>query len=233
MNSLFVRRVSTLTILIAVLGFSACGIAGKDALAVQLPNPVVDAPLANASGQQTAVLAGGCFWGIQLVYQHVKGVTAVTSGYSGGTAKNPDYELVSTGTTGHAESVKINYDPSQITYGELLKIYFSVAHDPTQLDRQGPDVGTQYRSAIFYTDSDQQRIALAYIDQLQKAKIYSQPIVTKVDPFTAFYPAEDYHQNYATLHPHSPYIMINDLPKLSNLKTTFPALYRPEKAPAD
>ena len=233
MNDLLVRRFATLFIAVAVTGFSACGLAGKDAQTVQLPDPAVDTPLAKTSGQQTAVLAGGCFWGIQLVYQHVKGVSSATSGYSGGTANNADYELVSTGTTGHAESVKITYDPSQISYGQLLKIYFSVAHDPTQLNRQGPDAGTQYRSAIFYTNPEQQRIAQAYIDQLQSAKVYSQPIVTKVAPLSAFYPAEDYHQNYATLHPHSPYIMINDLPKLADLKATLPALYRTEQAPSN
>lgn len=228
MNDIFVRRIATLFIAAAVTGFSACGLAGKDAQTVQLPDPAVDAPLAKAKGQQTAVLAGGCFWGIQLVYQHVKGVTSATSGYSGGSANNADYKLVSTGTTGHAESVKITYDPSQISYGQLLKIYFSVAHDPTQLNRQGPDVGTQYRSAVFYTDAEQQRIAQAYIDQLQSTKVYSQPIVTKVVPLSAFYPAEEYHQDYATRHPHEPYIMFNDLPKLANFKVTFPALYRTE-----
>lgn len=232
MNDLFVRRFVAVLIAAAVTGFSACGLAGKDAQTVQLPDPTVDTPLAKTSGQQTAVLAGGCFWGIQLVYQHVKGVSSATSGYSGGTANNADYKLVSTGTTSHAESVKITYDPSQISYGQLLKIYFSVAHDPTQLNRQGPDVGTQYRSAIFYSDSEQQRIAQAYIDQLQSAKVYSRSIVTKVVPLSAFYPAEDYHQDYATRHPSEPYIMFNDLPKLANFKVTFPALYRTEEAPS-
>ena len=232
MYDLFVRRFATLFIAAAVTGFSACGLAGKDAQTVQLPDPAVDAPLAKTSGRQTAVLAGGCFWGIQLVYQHVKGVTSATSGYAGGASNNADYKLVSTGTTGHAESVKVTYDPSQITYGQLLKIYFSVAHDPTQLNRQGPDVGTQYRSAIFYNDAEQQRIAQAYIDQLQSAKAYSRTIVTKVAPLSAFYPAEDYHQDYATLHPHEPYIMFNDLPKLANFKAVFPARYRTEEAPS-
>jgi len=232
MNDLFVRRIATLFIAVAVTGFSACGLAGKDAQTVQLPDPAVDAPLAKIRGQQTAVLAGGCFWGIQLVYQHVKGVTSATSGYSGGSTNNAHYALVSTGTTGHAESVKITYDPSQISYGQLLKIYFSVAHDPTQLNRQGPDAGTQYRSAIFYTDGEQQRIAQAYINQLQNAKVYSQPIATKVVALSAFYPAEGYHQDYATRHPREPYIMFNDLPKLANFKVTFPALYRTEEAPS-
>ena len=232
MKDLFGSRFTNLLIAAAVMGFSACGVAGKEAQTAQLPDPAVDAPLAKTKGQQTAVLAGGCFWGIQLVYQHVKGVTSATSGYSGGSANNADYKLVSTGTTGHAESVKITYDPSQISYGQLLKIYFSVAHDPTQLNRQGPDAGTQYRSAVFYTDGEQQRIAQAYINQLQSAKVYSQPIVTKVVPLSAFFPAEEYHQDYATLHPHEPYIMINDLPKLANLKATYPALYQAEEAPS-
>ena len=232
MNNLFVRRIAILFIAATALGFSACGLAGKDPETVQLPDPAVDAPLAKTSGRQTAVLAGGCFWGIQLVYQHVKGVTSATSGYSGGSAKSAHYELVSTGTTGHAESVKITFDPSQISYGQLLKIYFSVAHDPTQLNRQGPDVGTQYRSAIFYTDAEQQRIAQAYIDQLQNAKVFSRPIVTKVALLSAFYPAEEYHQDYATLHPNSPYIVINDLPKLAGLKATFPGLYKAKEAPS-
>jgi peptide-methionine (S)-S-oxide reductase len=230
MNNLFGHRIAILVIAAAVMGFSAYGLAGKNAQTVQLPDPAVDAPLAKTSGRQTAVLAGGCFWGVQLVYQHVKGVTSATSGYSGGSANNADYKLVSSGTTGHAESVKITYDPSQISYGQLLKIYFSVAHDPTQLNRQGPDTGTQYRSAIFYTDAEQQKIAQSYINQLQSAKVYSQPIVTKVVPLSAFYPAEGYHQDYATLHPHEPYIMFNDLPKLANFKATFPGLYQTKEA---
>jgi len=232
MSNLFVRHLATLFMVMAVSEFSACSYAGSEAQAVRLPNPEVDAPLAKTGGQQTAVFAGGCFWGMQLVYQHVKGVTSATSGYSGGSAQHADYELVSTGTTGHAESVKITYDPSKISYGQLLKIYFSVAHDPTQLNRQGPDVGTQYRSEIFYTSTEQQKIAQAYLDQLQNAKIYSGPIVTKLAPLSGFYPAEAYHQDYATLHPQNPYIRINDLPKLSNLKATFPRLFQTAKAPS-
>ncbi len=160
------------------------------------------------------MFAGGCFWGVDAVFKHVKGVTGVTSGYSGGAAKTAQYELVGTGATGHAESVQVVYDPSQVTYGQLLKVFFSVAHDPTELNRQGPDVGTQYRSAIFYADPDQLRVAKAYVAQLDAAKAFSQPIVTQVAPLNAFYPAEDYHQNYLAHHPENMYIVINDLPKL-------------------
>ena len=191
-----------------------------------LPNPAVDSPRAATSTDQTAVISGGCFWGIQAVFQHVKGVKSATSGYSGGSAKAADYELVSTGTTGHAESVQITYDPSQITYGQLLKIFFSVAHDPTQLNRQGPDSGTQYRSAIFYANEEQKRIAEAYIAQLQQAKSFARPIVTQVAPFKGFYAAEAYHQNYATLHPDDPYIAVNDAPKVDHLREQFPDLYK-------
>ncbi|HEX6503959.1 MAG TPA: peptide-methionine (S)-S-oxide reductase MsrA [Terriglobales bacterium] len=193
--------------------------------ATLVPSPAVDAPLASAKSQETAVIAGGCFWGIQAVFQHVKGVVSATSGYSGGAAKNAEYELVSTGDTGHAESVKITYDPSQITYGQLLRIFFSVAHDPTELNRQGPDTGSQYRSVIFYANADQQRIAAAYVDQLIKANVFPRPIVTQVVALTAFYPAEAYHQDYAARHPDSPYIMFNDAPKVANLRQQFPDLY--------
>jgi peptide-methionine (S)-S-oxide reductase len=190
-----------------------------------LPSPAVDASLAKTNSPATAVVAGGCFWGIQAVFQHVKGVISATSGYSGGSAKNAEYELVSTGDTGHAESVKIVYDPSQITYGELLKVFFSVAHDPTELNRQGPDTGTQYRSAIFYGNDEQKHIAQAYIAQLEQAKVFPHRIVTQVAPLTAFYPAEAYHQDYAARHPDNPYIMINDAPKVANLQKQFPDLY--------
>jgi peptide-methionine (S)-S-oxide reductase len=189
------------------------------------PDPTVDDSLAAKSGQQTAVISGGCFWGIQLVFQHVKGVVSATAGYSGGSAKTAEYETVSTRTTGHAESVKIVYDPSKVTYGQLLKVFFSVAHDPTELNRQGPDTGTQYRSAIFYADPDQQRIADAYIAQLNQADVFRHKVVTQVVPLQAFYPAESYHQNYAVHNPDNPYIMINDLPKLDNLKKWLPNLY--------
>src|SRR5450755_1284042 len=190
-----------------------------------LPDPATDVPKAATKGQATAVFAGGCFWGVDAVFKHVKGVTSATSGYAGGASKTAQYELVSTGATGHAESVQVVYDPSQITYGQLLRVFFSVAHDPTELNRQGPDVGTQYRSAIFYADPDQQRVAKAYIAQLQGAKSFSQPIVTEVAPLNTFYAAEDYHQDYLAHHPENMYIVINDLPKLAQLRKQFPDLY--------
>src|ERR1700692_1202555 len=181
---------------------------------------------ASASRSESAVFAGGCFWGVQAVFEHVKGVKSATSGYSGGQVKSPSYEVVSMDVTGHAESVQVTYDPSQITYGQLLMIYFSVAHDPTQLNRQGPDTGTQYRSAIFYANDEQKHIADDYIAQLNSAAVYSRPIVTKVVQFEAFYPAEDYHQDYLKKNPGNPYIVFNDLPKLKRLQKEFPALYR-------
>ena len=219
---------SRFILLFAVMVVVFSGVMGVRASdrALALPSPAVDSSLAKTNSQATAVVAGGCFWGIQAVFQHVKGVVSATSGYSGGAAKNPSYELVSTGDTGHAESVKIVYDPAQITYGELLKVFFSVAHDPTEINRQGPDTGTQYRSAIFYGTEEQKRIAEAYIAQLEQAKVFPQRIVTQVMPLTAFYPAEAYHQDYATRHPDNPYIMINDAPKVANLKKAFPDLYR-------
>jgi peptide-methionine (S)-S-oxide reductase len=192
---------------------------------IAIPDPMIDAPLAAAKGEQTAILAGGCFWGIQAVYQHIKGVIDVKAGYCGGSASTAHYETVSTGKTGHAESVRIKYDPSQISYGQLLKVFFSVAHDPTELNRQGPDYGTQYRSAIFCSDEDQKRIAQAYIDQLNRAKIFERPIVSVVAVGSSFYQAEAYHQDYATNHPDEPYIRINDLPKVANLRKQFPNLY--------
>ena len=190
-----------------------------------LPAPAIDIPAASAKSPQTAVFAGGCFWGVEAVFRHVKGVTKAVSGYAGGGAKSADYELVSTGMTGHAESVEVTYDPAQVSYGELLRIFFSVAHDPTQLNRQGPDSGTQYRSAIFYVSDDQKRVAQAYIEQLGQAKAYSSPIVTQVAALPAFYAAEAYHQNYLALHPTQPYIVYNDLPKLAQLKQQFPERY--------
>jgi peptide-methionine (S)-S-oxide reductase len=186
----------------------------------------VDAPLASARGEQTAVVAGGCFWGVEAVFEHVKGVTNVTSGYAGGAGNTASYETVSEGASGHAESVRITYDPSQITYGQLLKIFFAVAHDPTQLNRQGPDMGTQYRSAIFYANEEQKRIALAYIEQLNKARAFKYPIVTQVSALDSFYEAEGYHQDYAARHPNDSYIVINDLPKVANLRKQFPNVYR-------
>ena len=181
--------------------------------------------MAKSKSEQTAVVAGGCFWGIQAVFQHVRGVINATSGYSGGAANTAEYEMVSTGDTGHAESVKITYDPSQITYGQLLRVFFSVAHDPTQLNRQGPDSGTQYRSVIFYNSDEQKRIAEAYIAQLDKASVFQRPIVTQVVPLSAFYPAEAYHQDYAANHPTNAYIVYNDAPKVAHLHQQFPELY--------
>lgn len=207
----------------SLLGATACN--AKASAAPGVPAPEVDAPRATTPGKQTAVVSGGCFWGVQAVFQHVKGVISATSGYSGGSAKTAEYETVSTGETGHAESVQIVYDPSQVTYGELLRVFFSVAHDPTQLNRQGPDEGTQYRSSIFFSNDEQKKIAEAYIAQLDHEKVFPRPIVTKVVPLQAFYAAEAYHQNYAALHPNQPYIMFNDAPKVEHLKQQFPDLY--------
>ena len=193
--------------------------------ATTIVDPTVDDSLTSKSSQQTAVLAGGCFWGMQLLFEHVRGVVAVTAGYSGGSAKSAEYETVSRGRTGHAESVKVIYDPSQITFGRLLKVFFSVAHDPTELNRQEPDEGTQYRSVIFYTDENQLKIASAYIDQLDQAKVFRHKIVTQLTPLNAFYPAEAYHQDYAIHHPTSEYIMDNDLPKVDHLRKQLPDLY--------
>lgn len=228
MQSPNIGRAIALTVILGLLAWTAFRALGARPPATPtgpFPKPTVDAPLATAKGQQTAVLAGGCFWGVQAVFEHLKGVISVTSGYSGGYVKSPSYESVSMGVTGHAESVSIVYDPSQITYGQLLMVYFSVAHDPTQWNRQGPDTGSQYRSAIFYSTEEQKRIAEAYISQLQAAKVYSGKIVTKVEPFKAFYPAEAYHQDYLKQNLDNPYIVYNDLPKLANLKKQCPALY--------
>jgi peptide-methionine (S)-S-oxide reductase len=221
--STFFSRLSAIIFTFMFAGVIACSAADRPATAV--PGPTVDAPVAAAKSQQTAVLSGGCFWGIQAVFQHVKGVINATSGYSGGSAMTAQYEIVSTGVTGHAESVKITYDPSQITYGQLLRVFFSVAHDPTELNRQGPDEGTQYRSSIWYANDEQKRIAEAYVTQLDKAKVFSGPIVTKVVPFKGFYAAEGYHQNYATIHPDDPYIVYNDAPKVVHLRQQLPELY--------
>ena len=209
---------------VAALGaVQACGAASGG---TPVPAPASDIPASSAAAAQTAVFAGGCFWGVDAVYRHVKGVTNVVSGYAGGTSKTADYETVSTGTTGHAASVQVTYDPSQVSYGELLRVFFSVAHDPTQLNRQGPDYGKQYRSAIFTTTDEQQRVAKAYIDQLNQAKVFGSPIVTEVVALPAFYPAESYHQNYLALHRNQPYIVYNDLPKLAALKQQFPDRYK-------
>jgi len=212
-------------VLIAALALAA-PLAARAEPAVAIPPPALD-ETAPAPGLETAVIAGGCFWGIQAVYQHVKGVTNAVSGYAGGTRKDADYETVSSGTTGHAESVRVTFDPRVVSYGQILQIYFSVAHDPTQLNRQGPDSGTQYRSEIFPQSAEQQTIARAYIAQLDAAHVYKSPIVTKTGSMkAAFFPAEAYHQDYATLHPYQPYIMFNDAPKVANLKAAFPALWR-------
>jgi len=210
------------TLAAGMAGFAlACGTAAAGAF----PEPAADTPKASTSSQATAVFAGGCFWGVEAVFKHVKGVSTSTSGYSGGAASTAKYMMVGSGMTGHAESVEVKYDPSQVTYGQLLRVFFAVAHDPTQLNRQGPDWGTQYRSVIFYASPEQERVAKAYIAQLDAAKVFGKPIVTELTPLKAFYPAEDYHQNYLALHPNEPYIVFNDLPKLAALKSDLPELY--------
>jgi len=196
---------------------------GAEAPVIIAP-PAVDNPKA-VGPPQTAVLAGGCFWGVQGVFEHVRGVQKVIAGYAGGDRASAQYETVSSGDTGHAESVKIVFDPAQVSYGQLLQIAFSVVHDPTQLNRQGPDVGSQYRSVVFYGDDEQKRIAESYIAQLEKAHAFSRPIVTRVDPLKGFYPAEDYHQDYLYHNPNVPYIAMFDIPKVQNFKRTFPELY--------
>ncbi len=195
--------------------------------AVSIPPPAVDNPK-QPGAPQTAVLAAGCFWGVQGVFEHVRGVRKVVSGYAGGERNTAQYYTVSTGTTGHAESVMITFDPEQISYGQLLQIAFAVVHDPTQLNRQGPDSGSQYRSAIFYANADQQRIAQSYIAQLNEAHAFPRPIATRLEPLKGFYPAEGYHQDYLVNHPNVPYIEYNDLPKVENLERAFPALYNPQ-----
>jgi peptide-methionine (S)-S-oxide reductase len=209
----------TLAALTALLGVP------HSSASVRVPEPAVDEPMAAHAGQEKAVLAGGCFWGVQAVFEHVKGVTKVVSGYAGGEANTAAYDIVSTEKTGHAESVEITYDPSQISYGQLLKVYFSVAHDPTELNRQGPDVGPSYRSAIFFSTPDQARIAKAYIEQLEHAKVFPRKIVTQVVALPAFYPAESYHQDFFVKNPNYPYIVINDRPKVENLKSEWPSMY--------
>lgn len=222
----WMQRIARVTAISTLAALTACGLADAADRTYDLPTPVVDVPLSQAKGNQTLVVAGGCFWGVEAVFKHVKGVISATSGYAGGDASTANYDATSSGRTGHAEAVSIVYDPSQVTPGQLLKVFFSVAHDPTQLNRQGPDHGTQYRSAVFYKGDEQKRVVEAYVDQLQKAKIYSGPIVTQVTPLTAFYRAEEYHQNYLALHPNQPYIVINDIPKVEALKAKFPAMYR-------
>src|SRR6266700_3589985 len=207
---------------LAVVAFAATPSRAAEDAAV-IPPPAIDATA--SGGLQTAVIAGGCFWGVQGVYQHTAGVVNAVSGYAGGSKDTADYSTVSSGSTRHAESVQIKYDPSKISYGKILQIFFSVAHDPTQLNRQGPDSGTQYRSAIFTTSDEQKKVADAYIAQLNAAKVYKKPIVTKVGPLEGFYPAEAYHQDYLTLHPNQPYIAYNDIPKVENLKKIFAETY--------
>ena len=228
MRSPAIGRIFAIAVITAFFAWNAVRLIGARPAAephYPFPKPAVDAPLASGKSQQTAVLAGGCFWGVQAVFEHLKGVRSVTAGYSGGQVNSPSYEMVSSGLTGHAESVSISFDASQISYGQILMIFFSVAHDPTQLNRQGPDDGTQYRSAIFYSNEEQQRIAAAYIEQLNLAKAYPGKIVTEVVPFKAFFRAEDYHQDYLQTHTDQPYIVYNDLPKLEHLKKQFPDLY--------
>lgn len=207
----------------------ACGIATAQAApipAATLDETPVQTTTASAPSQQNITVAGGCFWGVQAVFQHMKGVTKAVSGYAGGKADTAHYDLVSRGTTGHAEAVQVTYDPAQVTLGQVLQVFFSVAHDPTQMNRQGPDHGTQYRSAIFYASPEQQKIVAAYIGQLDSAKVFSAPIATVVEPLQAFYPAEDYHQDYARLNPGNTYIVINDTPKVAALKQLYPTYYR-------
>jgi len=219
---------STILIILTVAAlavFVLTNFRNSTSAATALPDPALDDKLSSKSGDSKIVLAGGCFWGLQAVFEHVKGVNHVAAGYSGGTAKNPSYEQVSSGETGHAESIEVDYDPSKITYGTLLKVFFSVAHDPTQLNRQGPDTGTQYRSVIFFDTDDQRRIAQAYIKQLDDAKLFRNRIVTQIVPLQAFYRAEDYHQDYAAHHPEDPYIAQCDAPKVKHLQEQFPNLY--------
>ena len=204
---------------------AAAGVCGAASTAVTLPAPVADIPASSVKATQTAVFAGGCFWGVEAVFRHVKGVQGAVSGYAGGTAETADYQRVSSGATRHAESVEVTFDPTQVSYGQLLRVFFSVAHDPTQLNRQGPDVGPQYRSAIFYVNDEQKSVAQAYIAQLNQAKVFPRSIVTEVVALPKFYPAEPYHQNYAERNPNQPYIVIHDAPKVANLKQHFPTLY--------
>jgi peptide-methionine (S)-S-oxide reductase len=213
------------SLLIATLFTAGCRAAAK----IPVPPAAQDAQLAQSPGKQTAVFAGGCFWGTQSVFERVKGVLATTAGYAGGSAWTATYDQVTTETTGHAESVRVVYDPSKITYGQLLRVFFSVAHDPTQLNRQGPDVGTSYRSAIFYTSDEQRKISLAYIAQLDAAHVFPKPIVTQVVPLKGFYDAESYHQDYALHNPNNPYIQVCDRPKIEALKQQFPELFQDYK----
>src|SRR5688572_12210274 len=222
MHRLGVRAAVAAAVLIPLVAISR----DRSAYAVAIPAPAESVRPATGAPLQTIVLAGGCFWGIEAVYEHIKGVTESVSGYSGGTKAQADYETVSSGATGHAEAVRVTFDPSKVSLEKLLQVFFSVAHDPTQLNRQGPDVGPQYRSAIFFANEEQSRVARAYVDQLTKAKAYPRPIVTQIVKLDAFYPAEEYHQDFAEKNPTYPYIVFHDKPKVENLKQRFPELYR-------
>jgi peptide-methionine (S)-S-oxide reductase len=214
------------TIVKSVLAVCAAGVFAAPTFAASaLPAAAIDATVATTKRTETAVLAGGCFWGVEAVFEHLKGVTKVTSGYAGGAKETAKYDVVGSGRTGHAESVQITYDPSQITYGQLLRVFFSVAHDPTELNRQGPDVGTQYRSAIFYSNDEQKKVAHAYIAQLNAAKVFRKPIATEIAPLKAYYEAEAYHQDFMKRNPTYPYIVVHDAPKVANLQKQFPELY--------
>ena len=224
--SSFFRPLLIFTALLLGAGLALRGLPLAAESARSIPPPALDEPAdPQATSEGVAILAGGCFWGVQGVFQHVDGVTAAVSGYAGGTAKTAHYEMVGTNKTGHAEAVRVTFDPRRISYGRILQIYFSVAHDPTELNRQGPDVGTQYRSAIFPTSPKQAHIAEAYIARLNQSHVFDAPVVTKIEPGREFFPAEDYHQDFLTRNPRHPYIVINDLPKIENLKRLFPDLY--------
>ncbi|MGH8174841.1 MAG: peptide-methionine (S)-S-oxide reductase MsrA [Steroidobacter sp.] len=223
-----IRRLTVLTpraSLLAALVAAIAACAPSSADIPLIPDPLIDLPAPADADPRSAVFAGGCFWGVEAVFEHVKGVKDVVSGYAGGSESTADYRVVSGGQTQHAESVRVIYDPSQVSYGQLLKVFFSVAHDPTQLDRQGPDVGPQYRSAVFFANSDEQRVVEAYIKQVNDAKLHRRPIVTEAAPLQKFYLAESYHQDYAARHPKQPYIVIHDAPKVANLKKRLPQLY--------
>ena len=226
MYRLFAPLSAALLAAAAAVGVSTMHASGGSAPAVVLPAPSAEAVSKPGVALDTAVFAGGCFWGVEAVFEHVKGVQSAVSGYAGGQTTSPSYEEVSSGVTKHAESVRVVYDPAVVSYGQLLQVFFSVVHDPTQLNRQGPDRGTQYRSAIFYRTKEQQRAAEAYVKQLTAAKVFPAPIVTQIAALAAFYPAEDYHQDYMAHHPDQPYIVYNDAPKVEHLKQQFPALYR-------
>jgi peptide-methionine (S)-S-oxide reductase len=226
-----IRRFSLLTLAAAALVYAAIRLVSASTVAIStaatpLPDPAINISVASLSQEQTAVFAGGCFWGMEGVFEHLKGVSEVLTGYAGDSAASAHYEDVGTGSTAHAESVKITYDPSQITYGQLLKIYFAVAHDPTQLNRQGPDRGTQYRSAIFFANDEQEKVAKTYIDQLNQAHVFNRPIVTQLNPLEQFYAAEDHHQDFIKRNPSYPYVIVHDLPKIAQLQKQFPELYR-------